>query len=202
MKFPRPIRHHQRNSKRTPSWPWSPRQWPHICFSNTTTEVKETPEQKISPHGESHFSKRRSESKNESKSDGSESKSDGRKPNKDKPNKAKDINKMSKSKSKSESKSDCRKPNKDKTNKVKAIEELKIESRTELKGRQDKAREVQMLTDSILKFSFHLHLAATFTISSLFSNSVLSDHVDHNFMYPFQTFTLKDFRGCERHSSL
>ncbi len=60
IKFPKPIRHHQKNSKRTPSWPWSPRRWPHTCSSGTTTEIKEIPEQRISPRGENHFSKRMS----------------------------------------------------------------------------------------------------------------------------------------------
>jgi hypothetical protein len=67
-KFQKPIRRRQKNSKRTPLWPWSPRRWPHTCLSNTTTEVKETQERKISPRGENHFSKRRSDdSESESK---------------------------------------------------------------------------------------------------------------------------------------
>jgi hypothetical protein len=89
MKFLRPIRHRQRNSRRTPSWPWSPRWWPHTCLSNTTTEVKETPEQRISPCGESHFSKRRSESENRKSESKSESKSDSRHESKEKANKVK-----------------------------------------------------------------------------------------------------------------
>jgi hypothetical protein len=90
IKFPRPIRHRQRNSRRTPSWPWSPRRWPHTCLSNITTDLKETPEQRISPCVESHFSKRRSESRSESESG---SQSDSRNENKEKTNKVSAINK-------------------------------------------------------------------------------------------------------------
>jgi hypothetical protein len=61
MKFPRPTKHRQKSSKRTLSWPWSPKLWPPICLSSTTTEVKVTPERKISPHGENPFSKERSD---------------------------------------------------------------------------------------------------------------------------------------------
>ncbi len=55
-----------------------------------------------------------------------------------------------------------------------------------------------VLTEPILQFSFHLHLAAPFTISILISNYFLSGHFDH----PFRTFTFKDFRACEKHCSL
>jgi hypothetical protein len=67
-KFPGPMRHLQRSSKRTPSWLWSPRRWPHTCSSNTARDQDETPEWRTSPHGEDHFSKRKSESEKESKS--------------------------------------------------------------------------------------------------------------------------------------
>jgi hypothetical protein len=53
---------HQKNSKMTLLWPWSPKPWPLTCSSNTTTAAEGTLERKISPHGENHFSKRRSES--------------------------------------------------------------------------------------------------------------------------------------------
>ncbi len=83
MKFLRHTKHRQKSSKRTLSWPWSPKQWPPICFSSTITEVKQTPERKISPHGENSFSKERSDdsennhkNKNESQTVDSESKSE------------------------------------------------------------------------------------------------------------------------------
>jgi hypothetical protein len=75
MKFPMPIKHRQRNSRRTPSWPWSQRRWPRTCLSSTTTELKNPPTRKISPRGENPFSKRRSEDDNKSKSKDSQSKS-------------------------------------------------------------------------------------------------------------------------------
>jgi hypothetical protein len=75
-KFPRPIRHRRKNSRRTPSWPWSPRRWPRTCSSNTTTGFKDTLARKISPRGENHFSKRRSENDNKSRSKESKSESE------------------------------------------------------------------------------------------------------------------------------
>ncbi len=60
-KFPKHTEHHQKSSKKTLLWPWSPKQWSPICLSSTTTEVKETPKWKISPHGENPFSKERSD---------------------------------------------------------------------------------------------------------------------------------------------
>ena len=62
-KFLKNIGRRQRSSRKTPSWPWSPKPWPHTCSSNTTTEVKETLGRKISLCGGNHSSKRRSESK-------------------------------------------------------------------------------------------------------------------------------------------
>ena len=58
-KFPKNIEHRQRSSRKTPSWPWSPKPWPHTCSSNTTTNVKETLGWKISLRGGNHSSKRR-----------------------------------------------------------------------------------------------------------------------------------------------
>jgi hypothetical protein len=34
MKFPRHTKHHQKSSKRTLSWPWSPKQWPPIFIEH------------------------------------------------------------------------------------------------------------------------------------------------------------------------
>ncbi len=183
MKFPRPIRPRRRSSRRTPSWPWSPRRWPHTCLSNATTEVKETLEQRISPRGESHFSKRRSESEN------------SRSECKERTNKVE-------SESKSKSKSDSRNKSKEKTNKVKAINKSKTESRIKLEGRQNTVRKVQTLKDSILKFPFHRHLTATCTIPNFIFNFIVLDHFDHHFTYPFRRFTLEDLKDCEKHFSL
>jgi hypothetical protein len=69
-KFPVPTRHRRRSSKRTPSWLWSPRRWPCTCSSDIAMDQNGTmtQERRTSPHGGNHFSKRKSESENESKS--------------------------------------------------------------------------------------------------------------------------------------
>jgi hypothetical protein len=135
MKFPRPIRHRRRNSRRTPSWPWSPRRWPHTCFSNTTTEQKEPPERKISPRGENHFSKRRSEDDNKSKSGKVmiDSKTKATKGESESESKSKNI--MTDSKTKETKR---KKPNvTTKADKAKAIKRTKNEIRTELERQKD-----------------------------------------------------------------
>jgi hypothetical protein len=178
-KFQGPMRHHQRNLKRTQSWLWSPRRWPHTCLSNTATEQNETQELRISPHGESHFSKRRSESESRNKE-------------------IKEIITCSKSKE-TRSESESKNESKEKANRVKAINRPKNEIRTKLKGQQDKVRKFQSLKDSILKLSFHQYLTATFTISILFFNSVVSDYFDHHFVYPLQICTSEKLKDCENH---
>ncbi len=58
-KFPKNIECRQRSSRKTPSWPWSPKPWPHTCSSNTTMEVKETPgTEDFSSWGEPFFKKK------------------------------------------------------------------------------------------------------------------------------------------------
>jgi hypothetical protein len=88
-----------------------------------------------------------------------------------------------------------------KVDKAEAIEGPKNKIRTELERQQDKIRKLPALKDSILKFSF-LHLSARFLISILLFNSILSNHFYHHFMYPFKTFTSKEIKDCEWHSSL
>jgi len=61
-KLPKNNKRHQRNSKRTPLWLWSPGLGPPICSLHAATTEKPTLERKISPRGDNHFSKRRSES--------------------------------------------------------------------------------------------------------------------------------------------
>jgi len=106
------------------------------------------------------------------------------------------------SESKSESKSENRNDSKRKTNKVKDINNSKTEFRIKLEGRQDKVRKVQTLKNSILKFSFHWHLTATVTMYIPFFNFFVLDHFDHHCIYPFQSFTFKDFKDCEKHYSV
>jgi len=89
-----------------------------------------------------------------------------------------------------------------KVDKAKAIKRPKTEIGTEIKRRQAKFEKFQALKNSIIKFSFYPHFAATFIISTLFFNSISSVHFNCHFMYPFQTFTFRDFKGCKKHFSL
>ncbi len=98
---------------------------------------------------------------------------------------------------KSESESESKNESKENANKVKTINRPKNEIRTKLKREQDKVRKFQALKDSILKFSFHRHLTATFTISILFFNSVVSDYFDHHFVYSLQTFIPGNLKDCK-----
>ncbi len=63
-----------------------------------------------------------------------------------------------------------------KVDKAKAIKRPKTEIGTEIKRRQAKFEKFQALKNSILKFSFYPHFAATFIISTLFFNSISSVH--------------------------
>jgi hypothetical protein len=160
-------------------------------------EQKETPERKISPLGENHFSKRsEDDNKNESREVTIDSRTTATKSESE--NKSQDIMTDSKTKGTKRKEQNVTA----KADKAEAIKRTKNEIKVELESQQDKFRKYLALKEPILQFSFHLHLAATFTISILFFNYVLSDHFDHHFMYPFRTFTLKDFRGCEKHFSL
>jgi hypothetical protein len=81
-KLPAPTRHPPKNSKRTPSWAWSPRPWPPTCSLNTTmgrSGTTTTLRWRTFHHGGSHFSKIRSESKN--KTSGRNLKGDSKKIN-------------------------------------------------------------------------------------------------------------------------
>jgi hypothetical protein len=70
-KPPGHTRHLLKGSRMTPLWASSPRRWPPTCSSSTTTSGTGTINwrRKIFHHGDNHFSKRRSESKNESQRD-------------------------------------------------------------------------------------------------------------------------------------
>jgi hypothetical protein len=189
-KSPVPRRHLRRSSKRTPSWLWSLRQWPRTCSSDIAMDQNRTTtqERRISPHGGNHFSKRKSESENESKN--------------------REIVKMKITDSKTKEtkrtrvKRSVKESWKVKADKAKAIKRLKTKIRKEIKRWQAKIKEFQALKNSILKFSFYLHFAAAFIISILFFKSISSAHFNCHFMYPFQTFTSGDFKDCNKHFSL
>jgi hypothetical protein len=61
-KLQKSTKRHQKSSRKTPLWLWSRRRYPHTCSLGTAKTGKPTQKQKISPRGENHFSKRRSES--------------------------------------------------------------------------------------------------------------------------------------------
>jgi hypothetical protein len=81
---------------------------------------------------------------------------------------------------------------------MKARKRTKNEIRIKPEKQLDRIRKNLALTETMLQFSFHLHLAAAFYISNLIFNYFSSYHFDQ----PFRTFTIKDFRACEKHCSL
>jgi hypothetical protein len=201
MKFPRHTKHCQKNSRRTLSWPWSPKQWPPICLSNTTTEVKQTTKWKISPHGENPFSKERSDDSDNNHKNENESQTRD--------------NENSKSESESESKGiQPESENKiiifmtdSETTVTAKADEVKAIRRTKNGIRKRLGKWLGKMTWPDLQVSSPLHFATTFTnsivifiyliftISILIFNYLLLDHLDHH----FRTFTFGYFRVCEKH---
>ncbi len=208
-KFRKPIGLLWKNSKRTLSWPWSPKQWPPTCSSGTTTGIKEFPKQPISPHGRNHFSKRRSESESYSES---QSKS-RRYKNK---NRKKDSE-SSKRESEGEIKSiQAESENKimtvtthSKTNETAKADEVKTLNRTKNESRIRLRKRLGRMIEPDLQVSPHLHFTTAFIIpivifiyflfdiSIFIFNYLLLDHLDHH----FQTFTFGNLRVCEQHYS-
>jgi hypothetical protein len=203
------TKRHQKNSRRTPLWLWSPRPWPHICSSNTVTTEKPTLERKISPHGENHFSKRGSESESYSKYKSINERH--RSENRDKKSKSENKSESKGIKAKNENKivtfsTEVEANVTAKADEVKAIRKTQTEFRMEIGKQLDK----RIKPD--LPVTLPLHFATTFNVSileciyvtftifilifnifiSIFS-SFLSDLFDHH----FQTFTLGNLRVCE-----
>jgi len=197
-KSPKNTKRHHKSSKRTPLWLWSQRPWPPICSLNTTTTEKPTLEWKISPHGENHFSKRRSESESYSKYKSINSKSESKSESKD--IKVKNENKLVTFSTDATSKVTA------KADEVKAIRKTQKEFRMEIGKQLDKK------TGADLPVTLPLHFATPFNISILICicitftifilifnifilifNPFLSDPLDHH----FQTFTFGDLSDCE-----
>jgi hypothetical protein len=159
-------------------------------------DKKETLEQRISPRGEIHSSKRRSESKSYSKSENYRNRSRG------KDSKSESESESKGTRTESESKLTDSKTNATaKADEVKAIIRTKNEIRTRL------GEWIDQMTEPDLEVSFHLpcttaftisiviFIYLTFTISIFIFNYLLLDHLDHH----FQTFTFGNFRVCEKH---
>ncbi len=171
-KFRKPIGHLRKNSKRTPLWPWFPRRWPPTCSSGTTTVIKDCTKQPISPRGQNHFSKRRSES--ESYEDKSES-----------------------TNSRSEDKHKYARTNKTfqdhqhnvtaKADEVETISKTKRQIRITIGKQLENGRKFLTLTKPDLPFLLHLYLATAFTIHILIFNGSLFFH-SH---YYFQPLSLR-----------
>jgi hypothetical protein len=200
MKFLRLTKHRQKSSKRILSWPWSPKQWPLICLSSTITEVKETPERKISPHGEHPFSKERSDdSENNYKNETGDSESESE-------IKSKNIKRESDYRDKKTMMTDSKAKEvmrlkhsvTVRADEVRAIKRTKTTIKMIPEKQLYKIKKNLALTKTKLRSSFHLHLATEFYISILMFNYFLVYHFD----YPFLTFNCKDFRACEKHRSL
>jgi hypothetical protein len=179
-KFRKPIGHRQKNSERTPLWPWYPRRWPPTCSSDTTTEIKDQP---ISPRGRNHFSKRRSESESyKNKSESTNSKSE---------NKDKNASESESYKNKSEDKDKNAKTNKTfqdhpnnvtaKADKVETISEAKREVKITIGKQLKNGRKFLTLTKPDLPFLLHLYLATAFKNHILIFNGFLFFHFHHYF---------------------
>jgi hypothetical protein len=111
-------------------------------------EVKETPEQRISPRGENHFSKRRSEDENKSKSKDSKSGSDSESKNTKRESEDKDtITMMIKSKTIKIKRLQHNVTAK--ADKVKTIKRTKNEMRIKPEKQLDKIRKYLALTQQI-----------------------------------------------------
>jgi hypothetical protein len=204
---------HLKSSRRTPLWLWSRRQYPPICSLDTARTEKQTLNQKISPRGENHFSKRSSESESYSKYKSINSKSES-KDVEVKYSKYKSINSKSESKDvevKNEHKlvtfsTEVKAKVKAKADEVKAIRKTQAESRMEIEKQLDKNTGSYVPATlpppfaTPFNISVSICICVTFTyfifISNIFIlilNSFLSDPMDHH----FQTFTSGDLSDCE-----
>ncbi len=212
-KLEKNTKHHQRSSRKTQLWLWSLGQSPPICSLNTTATEKLIPKRMISPRGENHFSKRRSESKSYSqhKRLNSNSESESRKEN----------NQYDKQKLKSENRTENRdvkdmkvrneeKPTKTKATMTAKVNEVKAIERTMTGFRKEIEKQLDTRIRSESTITLPPHFATTFYIPSLIYihiiftififknfisifNPVVSDTVDHH----FQPFTIGDLSNCK-----
>ncbi len=198
----------------TQLWLWSRGRSPPICSLNTTATEKPIPKQTISPRGENHFSKRRSEcesysqhkrlnSKSESESrNGNYSwyerqnlKSENKTENRDvKDVKVRNEERPTKTKNKMTAK----------VNEVKAIENTLTGFRMEMEKQLDKkigsestiTLPPHFATTFNIPILIYIHIIFTIFILNNFIpifNSVVSDPWDHH----FQPFTIGDLSNCK-----
>jgi hypothetical protein len=208
-KLQKNTKHRQKNSERTPLWLWLPGPCPPICSLSTATTENPARPRKISPRGESHFSKRRSESE-----------SYGKYKSINERHRSRNRNKTSKSESKSESK--CIKAKSEnkivtfsteiETNVTAKADEVKAMRKTQTEFRMKLGKQLDKSTGSEVPVTLPLHFATTFNISilicicvtftifiSIFNifivifNSIFLDRFDHH----FQTFSLGSLRVYE-----
>jgi hypothetical protein len=190
---------HQKSPRRTQLWLWS-REWsPPICSLDTTTTERLIPKQTISPRGENHFSKRRSESESYSQYKRLNSKSEIKSESKNvKDVKVKTEKKLMTLLTNTKTKMTA------KVDEVKAIEKPLTGFRMEIEKQLDKKigseSPVTLPPHSANTFNISvlicIHITFTiFILNNFISifNSVVSDPVDHH----FQTFTIGDLSNCK-----
>jgi hypothetical protein len=196
------TRRHRRSSRRTQSWPWSQKPFPHTCSLSTAKTLKNYHKKKICPHGGSHFSKRRSESESYNPESESynpykiiKSKDDRQSENEDIKVKTEEklITLLKTAKAKVTAKADEVKA-------VKAIEKTLQVFRVEKEKQIDKKTEAEAsvtlpphfattLNISILTFTIFIFTSHIFTFISIFDPFVSDHH--------FQTFTIGDLSDCK-----
>jgi hypothetical protein len=201
-KLQKSTKRHQKSS-RTPLWLWSRRRYPPICSLGTARMGKPSQKQKISPRGENHCSKRRSETESYNQQserynqyERTNSKSDIKSENKDVKvrNEEKLMTLLINAKAKVTAKAD----------KVKAIEKTLKEFRVEKEKQLDKKIETESpgtlpphfattFNSSICTHITFTIFILTFNIFISIFNSFVSDPLDHH----FQTFTMGDLSDCK-----
>jgi hypothetical protein len=208
-KLPKNTERHLKNSRRSPLWLWSPKPWPPICSLSTATTEKPNLKRKISPRGENHFSKRRSESKSYSKyrrinkrhrSESSDKNSKSKSKNESKDIKVRNENKLVTFSTDAEAKVTA------KVDEVKAIGKALAEFRMEIGKQLDQKIGPDLPVTLPLRFATTFNISvltcvcvtftifiSIFNIFILISNPFFSDLFDHH----LQTFSLGSLRVYE-----
>jgi hypothetical protein len=215
-KLPKNTKRHQKSSRKTQLWLWSRGRSPPICSLSTAAMEKLIPKQTISPHGENHFSKKRSESKSYSQYKRLNSKSGSKSENRSESySRYERINLKSENKSENKDIKDVKVRNEEKITKTKAkmtakVDEVKAIEKTLTEFTMEKVKQLDKKIGSESPVTLPLHFATTFNISIFdlhphniyyfilnnfisISNSSVLDPLDHH----FQTFTIEDLSDCK-----